>query len=688
MERNAWQSDAAQVLKDFARVLWMTAIAWLVLATIDSQVARASGFPEIGAGTLLIHSSAGFDSAAPLSTDVRISVAGVVARVAVTQRFHNPGATPIEAVYAFPLPDEAAVDRLTMRIGERLIEGEIREREQAERIYTQARDSGKRASLVTQTTPNLFTTAVANIGAGEIVEMTIEYLDTARYDGGEFSLRFPMTLTPRYGAGDAPEQQRSPVPAPTDTSSGGAGAAPMPAASDTPAERHEASLRVVLAPGLPLAELGSLTHDTHTVRDGGRYVLETLAPRVPMDRDFIVTWRPDVGSTPAVAALTETRGDTTYALVMILPPADAHVRRAQPRELIYVIDTSGSMEGQSIVQAKAALQDALGRLTGADRFNVIQFNSITSSLYGAPMPLTAATYAEALDYVAGLRANGGTEMEPAIHMALGQAVVPGYLRHVIFLTDAGVANETTLFTAIEQGLGAARLFTIGIGTAPNSYFMRKAAQFGRGTYTHIGDVTTVASSMDALFEKIEHVALTDVLVDWPDAAELYPPRSPDLYVGEPIVMAASFPARGERPLEFRAIGRAGGATWSQTVTASASTLPGIAALWARRKIENAIDSRVAGVGETLIRKVVIDVALEHGLVSPYTSLVAVDKTPALTAAALERRTLANMAPAGAQWGGFPRTATAAPLFRVLGLLLALLAATALTLRAAQRRFER
>jgi Ca-activated chloride channel family protein len=406
-----------------------------------------------------------------------------------------------------------------------------------------------------------------------------------------------------------------------------------------------------------------------------------------MDRDFIATWRPDVGSTPAVAALTETRDDMTYALVMILPPADAHVRRSQPRELIYVVDTSGSMAGESIIQAKAALKDALGRLTSADRFNVIEFNSSTSSLYAAPMPLTATSYAEALDFVDALDADGGTEMEPAIHMALGQPATAGYLRHVIFLTDAGVANETSLFTAIEQRLGTARLYTVGIGAAPNSYFMRKAAEFGRGTYTHIGDVRAVASTMEALFDKLEHVALTDVLVDWPDAVELYPPRSPDLYVGEPIVMAASFPAIGERPLTLRAIGRAGGATWSQDVTADPSTLPGIATLWARRKIEHAIDSRVVGVGETVIRKVVIDTALEHGLVSPYTSLVAVDKTPALNRAALERRTLANMPPAGAQWGGFPRTATAAPLYRVLGFLLALLAATALTLRARQRRFE-
>jgi len=672
MGKRGWSPCVVQALKDAAVVFWLTGIGWLLLATLKSQVAWGDEFPtDLGAGMLLMQSATGFDPAAPLATDVRISIAGVVARVTVAQQFRNTGDTTVEAVYAFPLPDDAAVDRLSMRIGERVIEGEIREREQAERIYSEARDAGQRASLLTQATPNLFTTAVANIGPGESIDITIEYLQTARYDAGELSLRFPMTLTPRYGEGDTPEQQR------------GAGF------TATPPTTNEATLRVILAPGVPLAEVGSRHHEVRVVRDADRYVLDTLAPRVPMDRDFVVAWRPQVGSTPVLAALTETQGDTTYALLMILPPADMHAYRAQPRELIYVIDTSGSMAGQSIEQAKAALKDALGRLSSADRFNVIEFNSTTSSLYGTPMPLTTASYAEALRWVEGLAADGGTEMAPAIHAALTQSATPGYLRQVIFLTDAGVANETELFTAIKQELGQARLFTIGIGAAPNSYFMRKAAQFGRGTYTHIGDTAAVAGAMQALFDKLEQVALTDVLVDWPDAVELYPHQAPDLYAGEPIVMAASFATQGDRPLSVEAFGRVDGVQWSQRATAQASTLPGIATLWARRKIEYAIDSRVAGVNEDLIRKIVVDVALEHGLVSPYTSLVAVDKTPArMAAAALERKTVGNMVPAGAVWGGLPQTATAAPLFRLLGLLLLLIAAEVFVLRARQQRLAR
>jgi Ca-activated chloride channel family protein len=278
-----------------------------------------------------------------------------------------------------------------------------------------------------------------------------------------------------------------------------------------------------------------------------------------------------------------------------------------------------------------------------------------------------------------LVADGGTNIGAAIEMALAQPATSGYLRQVIFLTDGAVGGETALYTAIERRLGDARLFTIGIGSAPNSLFMRKAAQFGRGTYTHIGDVGDVSEKMSALFAKLERVALSDVLLDWPAAVELYPHEIPDVYAGEPLVLAASFPAAPDRPLIATAFGQAAGMPWRQNVGGVPSELPGIAALWARRKIEHLIDSRVAGIDEALIRKLVIETALEHHLVSPYTSLVAVDKTPARSAAAaLERRNIDNTMPAGAQWqAAFPQTATPGPLLRWLGAIVLLAAASLL-----------
>lgn len=665
----------------------LPALIWL-----PGSAAGAESLDGIGAGTLLLRPAesgfdageSGFEPAAPLATDVTMEISGVIARVTVEQRFRNTTSGWVEALYVFPLPDDAAVDRLRMRIGERMIEGEIKERARAEAIYREARDTGRRASLVSETTANLFTTSVANIGPGEEIDVVIGYLETARYDGGELSLRFPMTLTPRYGADEAIEAPAAGVDAGSGSGSGSGTAASASNTSKATSIASSARVHIELDAGLPLERVASPYDPITASATGTRYEIETLRPLLTMDHDFVLTWRPRVGSAPAVTALTETRDDGTYALLMIFPPADAGAFVSEPRELIFVVDTSGSMGGQSLEEAKQALADGLGRLRGADRFNVFQFNSTTTSLFRTPVPLTPETYSRARAYVEDLEADGGTEMAGAIAASLDQPVTPGYLRQVIFLTDGGVANETELFALIKAHLGDARLFTIGIGAAPNSYFMRKAAAFGRGTYTHIGAASDVESAMTGLFEKIEHVALTDVTVDWPAAVEFYPARVPDLYLGEPVVIAGRL---GDEPLpnalSLEVFARSAGVPWSRPVTIRPGEAHGIAALWARRKIEYLLDARVDGYAGDLIRSLVVDVALEHGLVSPYTSLVAVEKTETSVRSAgqsVERRIIPNMAPAGALYAGFPQTATDAELYRRLGIVLLAAAAAAVWLR--------
>ncbi len=661
----------------------------LILAA--AHASHAAGLPaEIGAGSLWLESAAGAPTPVPaLETDVRIRVAGIVARVSVTQQFRNDGTAWAEAVYAFPLPGDAAVDHMTIKAGDRLIEGEIHEREQAQAIFRRARATGQHAGLVSESRPNLFTTAVANVAPGERIDVTIEYLETAAYANGEFSLRFPMTATPRYGAGRpaaASDGAAAPPPITAAARASTGSARGLPDLAVDPRAVNEAAIHAVIDAGLPLAEVTSRYDEVRAEHSGTRYEIETVLPAVTMNHDFVLAWRPNVGGTPAVTALAETEGDATYALLMVLPPADLHVLTAEPRELILVVDTSGSMGGASLRQAKRALTEALGRLGGADRFNVFQFNSTTSSLYRVPMPLTAQTYAEALRYVDRLAANGGTVMAPAIRAALDQPATRGYLRQVVFLTDGGVADETELFALIQRGLGDARLFTVGIGAAPNTYFMRKAASFGRGTYTHIADSAEVGTVMGALFEKLGRVALTDIAVDWPDAVEFYPEQVPDLYIGEPVVIAARLEGALSHPLSVRLSGSAGGTPWSRSVSVSPGDASGIAALWARRKIESLLDGRVQGFDERLVKPLVVNVALRHHLVSPYTSLVAVDRTPARgEGAGLERKSVAAMPPAGAVYGGFPQTGTPGPLYRLLGLTLLAAAAAGFAMRRSGRR---
>jgi len=346
--------------------------------------------------------------------------------------------------------------------------------------------------------------------------------------------------------------------------------------------------------------------------------------------------------------------------------------------MILVIDTSGSMTGDSIAQAKAAVIQALDALTPRDRFNVLEFNSVTRTFSRQTLQATRDNIARAKDWVARLVANGGTEMAPALTFALDGTETPGVLRQVIFMTDGGVGNEEELFRLIAARLGGSRLFTVGIGSAPNGHFMTRAAELGRGTYTSIGDVREVGEKMTRLFAKIQAPVLQDVAIRWADgtAVDTFPKRVPDLYLGEPIVVAASAPSFAGTVVVS---GTRGNQPWSVALTPSATWLrstvdgnkqseeaTGVGALWARAKIASLMDELTRGADAAAIRPQVIKVASDHHLVSPYTSLVAVDVTPTATGEARMAMVKASL-PRG-YVASLPQTDTPAMLQLMMGLL--------------------
>jgi Ca-activated chloride channel family protein len=619
--------------------------------------------------------TAGQDRVRPatqLATDIAIEVTGVVARVAIAQRFRNDSSDWVEGIYVFPLPDDAAVDRLTMRIGDRRIEGEIQERGEAKRTYERARDAGQRASLVEQERPNLFTTSIANIPPGQEIEIEIGYLQMAAFEQGEFSLRLPMTLTPRFipgaatGSGAGGDPRTTAVP--------DASRITPPVLDHTSGTVRLANIAVTVDAGATLIELASRTHLTVTRGVTSPYRLEPATGPVPMDRDFVVHWRLTPEREPRGIAFTETIDGEDYALLIFVPPATAEMPELTPREMIFIIDTSGSMGGTSIEQAKAALHSGLASLRGVDRFNIIAFADEPSALNGAPVLFSVAALEAARGFVDRLRADGGTNMEPALTAAFAGTPPTGYLRQIVFITDGSVGNEAGLFRLISEQLGESRLFTVGIGSAPNTHFMRKAAQFGRGTHLHIARADAVESGMRTLFDKIGHIALRDITIDWPDAVEAYPARIPDLFRGEPVVVAARLARPLTEPLEVVTRGQAGSYEWSQTVSIEPGTAAGAGAIWARRKIEALLDRKLEGESDERVRAAVLEVALAHGTLSPYTSLVAVDREPELTRmAALRREALGNMLPAGsdldALYSRLPQTATHAKLLQITGVIL-------------------
>lgn len=649
-------------------------------------------------------SSDSYQAAVTQHSKLTLRISGMLAVVELEQRFHNTMGDWQEGIYSFPLPPDAAVRRLEMQVGERVVVGKVRERQQAKALYRQAREAGKRAALVEQQRPNLFTNRIANIGPDEVVTVRLEYVQQARYDGAAFSVRIPTTLTPRYIPGVSREARPEPAePAMSQTlavddylgwatatdqvpDAGAITPRLYPQAGSDSAPLNPLSVAVELDAGMPLAEVQALYHQMALSRDGERYRLSLAQGPAEMDRDFELRWRPVTGAAPRAALFTEAVGGEYYGLLMVLPPALAAPAAVLPREQVFVIDTSGSMGGVSIEQARQSLALALRQLRPQDTFNVIAFDSTTRALFNDAVPANRHHLAQAGEFVRQLRASGGTEMLPALERAL-QAAPSGEsgpeageesatsqrrLRQVIFITDGAVGNEQALFEAIEARLDDSRLFTVGIGAAPNQWFMQRAADAGRGFGIQVSRVEEVSGRMGELFERIAAPLASDLQVAWPQPVEAWPARVPDLYRGEPLVQAVHFgPALPAG--EVTVAGELAGKPWQQRLAIPAqpgnAVHEGVASLWARRKIAGLLGQRSAGSPEEEIRPAVLEVALTHQLLSPYTSFVAIEERIARNPQApLRASAVPNTRPRGQspQPYAYPSTATTGPAKAFLG----------------------
>ena len=572
-------------------IFWLVIVA-TVLGSAKSLAAETQQVPVStmnDGGLFLPADRAGYVvPATTVDTDVHIEVNGMVARARVTQRFVNPTDDWVEGVYVFPLPENAAVDRLRLLIGERQVIGEIMERAAARQAYEQARDAGQRASLVSQERPNIFTNAVANIPPGEAITVEIEYQEALDYRDEAFSLRFPMVVLPRYIPGDA-------IASRPDSGTGwsfdtdrvpDASRITPPVAAPGTGPINPLRLSVALAPGFLVGSLESPHHAIDvTERPDGSYVIELARADVYTTRDFELVWRPVVSAVPTAGVFTEQQGEFDYHLIMVMPPEEPGAVLNLPREMVFVIDTSGSMAGDSIVQAREALRFALDRLGPDDRFNIIAFNDQPTSLFTHAQPVSLRSLEAGRRFVDGLIADGGTEMRSALQLALAGPVSEEAFRQIVFITDGSVGNEAELFGLIHSGIGNSRLFTVGIGSAPNSFFMTQAAESGRGTFTYIGSTAQMAERMGDLFARLASPALTDIRIAWPDgsAAHSYPGAIPDLYLGEPVIVSARTPAGTAG--EITVSGDRGAQTFISTTELNAGQdAAGVAALWARAQI--------------------------------------------------------------------------------------------------------
>ncbi|WP_441239042.1 marine proteobacterial sortase target protein [Bradyrhizobium sp. 930_D9_N1_4] len=587
-------------------------------------------------GSLLLKEDGAYTEAIRLGIDVDITVSGPTLRARVTQIFRNPTKDWVEATYVYPVPSGGAVDTLKMVVGDRVIIGDVKERQQARVIYEQARRDGRKAALTEQERPNIFTNSVANIGPGETVLVQIEYQEPVHQSGNEYSLRLPMVVGPRYNP--------APIVQSVDFRNDGSGwgatnSDPVPdrdrispqvvdPARNAPV--NPTSITVRLKAGFALGEVKSPHHNVKIESPDNTTRVVTLADgAVPADRDFELTWKPAAEKAPSVGLFRERVGDADYLLAFVTPPgAEQATQKPLPREVVFVIDNSGSMGGTSIVQAKASLTYALSRLQPTDRFNVIRFDDTMDVLFPTSVQADATHVRDATSFVEALQARGGTEMVPAMRAALTDKLADtGMVRQVVFLTDGAIGNEQQLFETITAMRGRSRVFMVGIGSAPNTYLMTRASELGRGAFTHIGSVEQVEERMRGLFAKLENPAVTGLSAKFSDAkADVTPAIIPDVYRDEPLVLAAKLDKLAGS-LEIK--GRVGDRPWSVTLPLqNAAEGKGLSKLWAKRKIGDAEVARtLREMTPEDSDKAILALALDHQIVTRLTSLVAVDKTP-------------------------------------------------------------
>ncbi|MDA9295715.1 VIT domain-containing protein, partial [Burkholderiales bacterium] len=429
-----------------ATFLFATTLA-LTLIAGAANAEELNDLQKTSSGTLLVkNAQTGEYTPTPtLATEVEIDVSGMLSRTKVSQKFQNNSKDWVEGIYVFPLPDNAAVDRLRMRIGSRIIEGQIKEKKVAKKMFQEAKKSGKKATLVEQERSNIFTTTLTNIAPGESITVEIEYQNTLDYREGIVRLRFPLVVAPRYISDREYEALNTPQKIRNNTED--ANRISPPVIDESEPKRNFVNLSINLDAGFTIANIQSTNHDIrkHKITDR-KYTIQLASGSVPADRDFEVTWRSAPNAMPSSAVYTEIKRDKHFSLITLFPPTvqtEPDVRL--PRDVVFVVDTSGSMHGSSLDQAKSALTMAVRRLTKNDRFNIIQFDDQTKALFDRERPASNKNLKVACQYIDALTADGGTEFAPALSMALNDEVKTGRIRQIVFITDGSIGNEDQIF---------------------------------------------------------------------------------------------------------------------------------------------------------------------------------------------------------------------------------------------------
>ncbi len=606
-----------------------------------------------GPQLLFDHPNPAMRATLPIDIEANIEINGLVAYAEIKQTFINPHGIALEGKYQFPLPENSAVKQLVIKMADKEIVGEIMEKKAAKALYQKAKSQGKKASLFEQHRPNLFTNKIANIPAQSIIVVTLKFIMPVSFDEGKFTLTLPLAMTKRYQpklysqssdnsavhpADKRPEASYSnslthafkPLPEPFNRL-----AKDSSFSQSRSVANSQSSINIALNSGIPITDIFS---DSHKIKsralnsNQNDYLITLNKTHVVSNKSFKLSWQLLASSQPQLSSFTQAVSGEYYTLLTFFPPK-TEAAKVIRRDIIFIIDTSGSMQGSSMKQAKSSLQLALLQLNDNDSFNIIAFDDKAELLFPITQMASAGNIKKSLEFIDNLSADGGTEMyrplSNALMMKKNEMQSIKAIRQIVFITDGAVANEFELMQLLNTAQGSFRLYTVGIGAAPNGYFMKKAAQFGRGSYVFIQNQNEVQQKMTNFMTKISQPAISNIKLTFDNQVhqqvDIYPKKIPDLYFGEPLQITV----KSQLPIaSVQLSGDTVSAPWYQQLIINDSpSSKGISSLWARRKIEGLLDSLVIGANRDKIKSLVIATSLNHQIISPYTSFIAVEKQP-------------------------------------------------------------
>ncbi|HSS21657.1 MAG TPA: VIT domain-containing protein [Pyrinomonadaceae bacterium] len=564
-------------------------------------------------------------------TDVKADISGFLARVNVTQEFENPSKEKIEAVYVFPLPASAAVDDMTMLVGDRVVRGKILRREEAQAVYEAAKSNGQVASLLDQERPNVFTQSVANILPGETVKITISYVETLKYEAGSYEFSFPMVVGPRYMPGDANGKQGGGTK-PDTTQVPDASRISPPLTPEGMRSGHDISIDVSIDAGVPLDGIKGKSHDVELERltAHSAHVRLKTGNTIP-NKDFVLQY--DVAGKNIQDALLTHRSDKGGYFTLILQPPDRiTAENVTPKELVFVLDTSGSMSGFPIDKAREAMKSALEGLYPQDTFNLITFAGDTNVLFPEPVHATPDNLKKAQEFLEGRTGGGGTEMMKAIQVALDPSDAQDHVRIVCFMTDGYVGNEMSIIGEVQKHPNA-RVFAFGIGSSVNRFLLDKISEVGRGEVEYVSLDDDGSAAARRFHERVRSPLLTDISIDWNGlpVSDVYPRRIPDLFGAKPVILTGRYTGVGQGVIHLQ--GKMAGQNFSREIAVNFPEADAqhsvISSLWARRRIDDLMSQDYTGLQggnvKPELKEAITNLGIEFGLMTQFTSFVAVEQ---------------------------------------------------------------